>query len=88
MRVAFFLLMSVLVTSSAVRAAESEEKPNCKLTIQIFMKSGKKKVTIDEIHTASRDICAAEAQVRRLAGDEDPEEVENTKVVFSWRELN
>jgi len=84
-----FLVFSLFLLFVAVPllADSPEGKPNCKLTTQIFMKSGKKKLDVDVIHTPSRQVCAAEAETRRLALDEDAEEVENTKVVFSWHDF-
>ncbi len=81
------ILVAAFGLSGISRADETKEKPNCKLTVQTFFKSGKKKVSIDEIHTPTRMVCQAEAQIRRLAVEEDPEEVDNTKVVFSWRDV-
>jgi len=81
---AFFMVLTVMaLVSNFAFAAEDEGKPNCKLTTQTLLKSGKKKLDIDEIYTPSRQICSAEAETRRLTISEDDEEV-GKSVVFSW----
>lgn len=85
----FFICSLVLLTMVPCLAiADEEGKPNCKLTIQTMLKDGKKKVEIEEINTPSRSVCASEAQIRRVVSEYDPEEIENIKVTFGWRDLS
>ncbi len=77
------ILLALLIAFPLYAA---DEKPNCKLVVHTFLKTGKKKVVVDEIHTASRGLCQSEAQLRRLVSDYDAEEIENIKTSFSFRE--
>ena len=81
-------LVLVFSLSFSAQAEDTEGKPNCKLVIHTFLKNGKKKLDVEEIHTDTRKVCQSEAQIRRVVSEESPDEIENIKVTFGWHELS
>lgn len=76
-----FVVTLLLSLSTGVIAAEA----NCKLVIRTRLSTGKKKVNVEEIYTASRQDCQSEAQLRRVLTSEESDDVEDVKVTFGWR---
>lgn len=81
---ALVLLLGISFSSFSPARAD-EGALNCKLVVHTYLKNGNKKLDVDEIHAPSRQVCQAEAQIRKVVSEEAPEDIASIKVTFGWR---
>ncbi len=74
-----FSLFLVLLSTSAWA-----DKPNCKITVKSVTQDGANKVSIEEIHTATREECKQAAHLKEAG---KAPEIANIRAAFSFKEV-